>query len=201
MRAGPLGLLARSEDDLVRLAVAQSRITHCDTRCAAGAVAVAGAVALAVRSTAIESPAFLAELAGWVGRVDQGMAAAILELTRWVGFEPEEALTELHRQRLDPEASTLWRGITGHVAPSVLWSLYAFLRAPEDYGEAVWTAIAAGGDTDTTGAMTGAVSGARLGAAGLPWDLVVRLTDRGNWNAEALVGLARECAERVGADG
>jgi ADP-ribosylglycohydrolase len=44
----------------------------------------------------------------------------------------------------------------------VLWSLYSFLRSPEDYWETVCTAIAVGGDVDTTAAMAGAVSGAYL---------------------------------------
>src|SRR6266536_1238268 len=41
MRAGPIGLLARDTAELVELAVAQSRVTHADPLCAAGAIAVA----------------------------------------------------------------------------------------------------------------------------------------------------------------
>src|SRR5918998_2258603 len=51
MRAGPVGLLFF--DDLTLLAQAahnQGRITHRDPRCSAGAVAIAGAVALALRT-------------------------------------------------------------------------------------------------------------------------------------------------------
>jgi ADP-ribosylglycohydrolase len=201
MRAGPIGLLAPGPDELVRLALLQSGVTHAAPRCGAGAVAVAGAVALATRPGPISREAFLDELAGLVARADLAFAGAVRGLARWGGLDPEEALTELHRQRFDPEAPGHWRGITGHVEPSVLWSLYAFLRAPEDYGEAVWTAIAAGGDTDTTGAMTGAVSGARLGPAALPAPLVARVTDRGEWGARALIALAEACAARLGTAG
>jgi ADP-ribosylglycohydrolase len=197
MRAGPLGLLARDSDDLVQTAITSSRVTHGDYRCGAGAVAIAGAVALAGRPSPIERKEFLATLSPWVARADAALGGAVMGLARWGDLDPEAALVELHRQRLDPEADPEWRGITGHVGPSVLWSLYAFLRAPEDYGEAVWTAIAAGGDADTTGAMTGAMSGARLGPRALPANLVGRLNDRGEWGAEALTGLARDCAERV----
>ena len=197
MRAGPIGLLARDREDLVHLALAAGSVTHADSRCCAGAVAVAGAVALAAREGPIERPAFLTELAHWVEGVDRPFAEAIRELARWGELEPGAALDELHRQRLDPGASPHWRGITGHVVPSVLWSVYAFLRSPDDYGEAVWTAIRAGGDTDTTGAMSGAMSGARLGPAALPAPLVARLTDRGEWDFSALTALAQGCAKRV----
>jgi ADP-ribosylglycohydrolase len=197
MRAGPLGLLARDRDELVRLAQAASCVTHGNPRCAAGAVAVAGVVALADGYVAGDREAFLTELAALVGRVDRPFADAIGGLVRWGGLAPAAALTELHRLRLDPEAAPHWRGITGHVMPSVLWSLYAFLRAPDDYAEATWTAIATGGDTDTTGAMTGAMAGARLGPSALPEDLVRQLTDGGQWDAGALAALARGCAARV----
>jgi ADP-ribosylglycohydrolase len=43
-----------------------------------------------------------------------------------------------------------------------LWSIYAFLRAPDDYLDTVCVAIAAGGDVDTTAAMAGAIGGVRL---------------------------------------
>jgi ADP-ribosylglycohydrolase len=197
MRAGPLGLLVHNADELVRLATAASCITHADPRCAAGAVAVAGAVALAIRPGPVDPPDYLGELADWVGQVDRGFAHAIRDMVRWRNLEPKAALEELHRRRLDPDAAPHWRGITGHVMPSVLWSLYAFFRAPDDYAGATWTAIEAGGDTDTTGAMTGAISGARLGPGALPDMIVNRLSDRGAWNAKALTALACGCAERV----
>src|SRR6266511_1585520 len=198
MRAGPLGLLARDHAELTRWALAQSRVTHADPLCGAGAVAVAGAVVLGSRAAPIERAAFVIELADLVAPVDGSLGAAVRELSVWGGFEPGAALTELHRRRLDPGAAPHWRGITGHVGPSVLWSLYAFLRTPDDYLESVATAIAAGGDTDTTGAMTGAMSGARLGAPGLPADLLARVSDRGEWGEAALAGLGRDCVERLG---
>jgi len=76
----------------------------------------------------------------------------------------------------------------------VAWSLYAFLRTPDDYWTAVCTAIAVGGDTDTMAAITGAMAGARLGPAALPGRLVARLNDRGAWTAADLADLARDCA-------
>jgi len=79
------------------------------------------------------------------------------------------------------------------VIPSVLWSLYAFLRSPDDYWETVCTAIAVGGDTDTMAAIAGAISGARVGVAGLPQSLLSRVNDRGEWGPGELAELARSC--------
>jgi ADP-ribosylglycohydrolase len=61
----------------------------------------------------------------------------------------------------------------------------------------VCTAIEAGGDTDTMAARAGAISGARLGPAGLPAGLLARLNDRGGWGSEALTDLARRAARLV----
>jgi ADP-ribosylglycohydrolase len=105
-----------------------------------------------------------------------------------------EASRQLHQSNLDP-AYPEWQGISAFVITSVIWSLYAFLRSPDDYWETVCTAIAVGGDTDSTAAMAGAISGARGGPAVLPQNLLSRLTDRGEWGAGELTLLARDCAE------
>ncbi len=84
------------------------------------------------------------------------------------------------------------------MTPSLLWSLYAFLRSPDDYWETICTAIGVGGDTDTMAAIAGAISGARLGVEALPTELLGRLNDRGEWGADALVELANSCAAIVG---
>ena len=121
------------------------------------------------------------------------MAQAIRSLTDWKSMDPESAARHVHESGLDPGHSR-WQGISAFVIPSVCWSLYSFLRSPDDYWETVCTAIAVGGDTDTMAAMAGAISGARLGLNALPPDLRSRLTDRGSWGAEALLALARSCA-------
>jgi hypothetical protein len=46
---------------------------------------------------------------------------------------------------------------------------------------------------DTTAAMAGAISGARLGLAAVLQTLAHRLTDRGTWSLGELIGLADDC--------
>jgi ADP-ribosylglycohydrolase len=194
MRAGPLGLLfPGSPDDMLRAAREQSRITHLDPRCAAGAVAVAGAVALAAEPGSIHRGEFIEQLATWVAAEDASVADAVLGLARWASLPPAAAARHVHRIGLDPTQVPQRMGISAFVTPSVVWSLYAFLRSPDDYWTTVCTAIRVGGDTDTMAAIAGAVSGARLGLAALPVPLVERLNDRGTWRAEELAQVARNC--------
>jgi len=47
-------------------------------------------------------------------------------------------------------------------------ALYAYLRKPYSFNEAIIKALSLGGDTDTIGAMTGAIAGAKYGINGLP---------------------------------
>ncbi len=191
IRAAPLGLLYGDDPAaLVRVAVAQSRVTHQDRRCAAGAVAMAGAAALAARRGHIDPPAWLEELAGLVRPVDQGMAWAIELVRGWASLGPNEAARALHTAGLDPDARDPWLGVSAHVVPSVSWALYAFLRSPDSYWDVVCTAIGVGGDTDSMAAMAGALAGSRLGIGALPAGLVARLNDRGEWDGGALVELA-----------
>lgn len=168
-------------------------MTHQDPRCAAGAVAIAGAAALAAygRTTPRE---FVQQVAEWAAAEEPSVGASIRMLEQWLGLPPPAAARRLEEAGLDPGRARGWRGISSSVVPSVVWSLYAFLRSPDDWWEAVCVAIEVGGDTDTLAAMTGAIAGARHGPAALPASLLERLTDRGRWGAGELADLARACA-------
>jgi ADP-ribosylglycohydrolase len=191
MRAGPLGVLfAEDEAGLVATAVEQSLVTHRDARCAAGAVAVAGAVALGARPGPIQTAEFVTGVASLAAPVDESVSDAIRRLTEWAHLPPSEACRRMQQAGLDPASSDEWRGVSSLVTPSVVWSLYAFLQAPDDYWAAVCTAIEAGGDTDTMAAMTGAIAGARSGPESLPRTLLGRITDRGEWGTGRLAELA-----------
>jgi ADP-ribosylglycohydrolase len=194
MRAGPLGLLFPGRPEAMRQAVReQSRITHLDPRSTAGAVAVAGAVALASEPGPLDRDEFLERLATWTAPEDASVADAIRGLREWAGLAPDAAARQVHRAGLDPAHADAWMGISAFVTPSVVWSLYAFLHSPDDYWTTVCTAIRVGGDTDTMAAMAGAVSGARLGLDAMPAPLVEVLNDRGTWRAAELARIARDC--------
>jgi hypothetical protein len=136
---------------------------------------------------------FVSALAEWTGPFDPILADALGRMPEWVELAPEEAVPHISRIGLEPGYSDGWQAISPFVTTSVLWSLYSFLRTPDDYWEAIVTAIAVGGDVDTTAAMTGAISGARVGLEGVPPVLAKRLTDRGTWGYDELVELAMRC--------
>jgi ADP-ribosylglycohydrolase len=193
MRAGPLGILYWADPDrLAVVAVEQSRITHRDPRCAAGALAVARAVALAATREPIVPELFAEQVAEAVGPVDVSVADMVAEVGRWAEQPPDAVAREILERGLDVGAPPEWQGLSSFVTTSVCWSLYAFLRSPDVYWDAIGTAIAVGGDTDTLGAMTGAISGARVGLEGLPADLAALLTDRGAWGFKELRRLAED---------
>jgi ADP-ribosylglycohydrolase len=197
MRAGPLGLLLPEPQAMGRAAREQARITHLDPRCAAGAAAVARAVALAAARLPIDTAGFLTEVADCAEADEVSVGSAIRGLAEWMGLPPAMAARHIHESGLDPAHLDRWQGISAFVTPSLLWSLYAFLRSPDDYWETICTAIGVGGDTDTMAAIAGAISGARLGVGALPAELLGRLNDRGEWGADALVELASSCAAIV----
>ena len=114
------------------------------------------------------------------------------QLPGWVFVCPEEAVELISRAGLEPGYPDGWRGISPFVVSSVLWSLYSFLKSPEDYQETIRIAIAVGGDVDTTAAMAGAISGAHLGLGAVPSNLAERLTDQGSWGLDELERLAGE---------
>ncbi|CCQ74949.1 ADP-ribosylglycohydrolase family protein [Magnetospira sp. QH-2] len=200
MRAGPVGLFFHDDPEtLVRAALEQGLITHADTRCQAGSVAIAGAVALAMTEDEIVPRAFLKRLTQWTDPVDADMSDALMRLADWIGLTPEKALRFIARAGRPMNHRDMWLGIPPYVVGSVLWALYSFLRSPDDFRETLRTAVIVGGDVDTTGAMAGAISGARNGLDQIPWGMADRLNDQGTWTLQELMMLAEECQEMVAA--
>ncbi|UCF86900.1 MAG: ADP-ribosylglycohydrolase family protein [Nitrospiraceae bacterium] len=196
MRAGPVGLFFYDDPQkLIQAAHDQGRITHQDKRCSAGSVAIAGAVALALQQQPLDKQNFIEKLSMWTRTIDESTASHIQKLIQWILLSPEQAVHYISRAGLSHDYTDGWKGISPFVTGSVLWSLYSFLRTPDDYWQTVCTAIAVGGDVDTTAAMAGAVSGAYLGVEELPMHLSHRLTDQGGWGYDELVTLANTCHE------
>ncbi|NWF76038.1 MAG: ADP-ribosylglycohydrolase family protein [Nitrospirae bacterium] len=198
MRAAPIGLIFFDNPKaLIQAAHDQGRITHKDLRCSAGAVAVSGAVAIVLKNKQIDGESFINSLCDLTGEIDTDFTSELQKLKQWSLLPPREAVLFISRAGIDPEyiEEDGWRGITPFVISSVLWSLYCFIRTPDDYWQTICTAISAGGDVDTTASMAGAISGAYLGLGAIPSEPAHQLTDRGNWKFDELVELAHKCYE------
>lgn len=168
MRAAPAGVAASpSLERTAELAAAQARVTHAHPEGIDGAVAIATAVAALVAAPAGSAP-------GETLRpiLDHVTTAALRDpLQRVLDASGAPARLEV--------ASEVGSGIAAR--ESVPAAVAAFLAAaevaPGSGEEVLVTAVCLGGDTDTVGAMAGALAGAHLGHAGFPPRLADRLED------------------------
>ncbi|MHB8895256.1 MAG: ADP-ribosylglycohydrolase family protein [Candidatus Geothermincolia bacterium] len=156
MRAGPIGLRYFAEEPgLYKAAVDQALITHTDSRAVAGSAAVAYAVGAGIRDEGGLDRARLArDIAGFVSRLNPEMSARIAGLADYLDASPEEGFA--------------YTGNGGVATETVPGALFAFLRSPYDFEETVVSAVNAGGDADSLGAIAGAVSGSFNGLASIP---------------------------------
>ncbi len=157
MRVAPVGVFYRSNPArLKEVAARSSLITHAHNLGKEGAALQAGAIALATNlepSAAFNRRDFLAGLISYVTegiyREKLGWIAKLLETP-----DKGRVITEL--------------GNGVEAFNSVPAAVYSFLSQPDSFARAVLYAISLGGDTDTIGAMTGAISGAYLGLEAIP---------------------------------
>lgn len=193
MRAAPIGLFFWDDPEaLIAAAHDQGRITHQDPRCSAGAIAIAGATATVINQRQVDPASLCSTLSRMTREFDPVLAEALRELPGWVVHPPHRAVEAIASIGVEPSYTDGWEGISPFVTSSVLWSLYSVLRSPDDYWEAVCTAIAVGGDVDTTAAMAGAISGAVVGLHGIPLEPARLVTDQGDWGYDRLVQLAHD---------
>jgi poly(ADP-ribose) glycohydrolase ARH3 len=167
MRVAPVGILYHDDPERLRsVAYGQSQITHAHELGKEGAALQAYAVALAVSadpSSELETSAFLGELKDFTRS----------EVYRRKLEATEGLLDEEDRLRV---VRKLGNGIEAQ--NSVPTAIYSFLRSPKSFEESLLYAISLGGDTDTIGAMTGAISGAYHGVEVIPERWKARLERR-----------------------
>ncbi len=163
MRVAPIGaMFAESPHRLDDFVNAATRITHTDSRALTGAKAVALLVAWTVRDDLCERPGIddLVNLLQSAGPDD----AEWLELV--------DAIREAHRQQdtVDKFAVDLGlqAGVTGYVYHTVPVAAYAWFRHFGDFEKTLTSVLDCGGDTDTAGAIVGALAGAVVGDEGIP---------------------------------
>lgn len=199
MRAGPVGYLSVSREQMIRIADDSARVTHLDMRSRAAAVLVALVVREAIRhGPTASSPAWFDALARAVDAQDPLLADGVRKMPEWLRGDPATVCDEITGWTKPPVGAAHrfdeWRGISPFATPSVLYALFAYVRAPADPEEVLRVAVAVGGDVDTVAAMAGAMVGAAVGLGGLTPRLsrwAKRLNDRGAFGLEDLVVVAR----------
>lgn len=157
MRIAPVGVFYYDDPlKLKEVAYKSSQITHTHELGREGAALQAFAVALATGTNPSPKFQFDKFLARLMDSIEHDIYKHKLKSIKKLCGEKD-------RSRVVQE---LGHGIE---APnSVPTAIYSFLSHPHSFEEAVIYAISLGGDTDTIGAMTGAISGAYLGVEAIP---------------------------------
>ena len=185
MRCAPLAIRWMGDDvDLARNTALSVVVTHADPRCVWSAVVVNLAVAMLLRGEAVEVPGLVARSQQTAARLGDSLADFGV-----AGAVPEAVL----------EACSISNGITpadlvldGHDMGYTLKAMQVALWCADqaaDFEEALVAVVSAGGDTDTNGAVAGAVLGARFGLNAIPSRWRRRLAEA-RQGREPLEGLA-----------
>lgn len=105
-----------------------------------------------------------------------GIAESLVECKGFNGEDMAEAINMLGNDSSAPN--------------SVPTAIYSFISHSNNFEDAVTFAVSLGGDTDTIGAMTGAISGAYHGKSGIPqrWLDVLENGEKGRDYIEDLAG-------------
>ncbi|SIN71607.1 ADP-ribosylglycohydrolase [Singulisphaera sp. GP187] len=141
---------------------ALAQVTHRDERAIEGALYVAELTAACIRST------------------QETSAAACQQEARQVVTHPElgqaiDRARQLALKGVSHEAAARSCGTSGYVVQTLAFATFCFVRQGPDPLPVLSDAIAAGGDTDSIGAILGAWLGALHGESGLPIDLINRI--------------------------
>jgi ADP-ribosylglycohydrolase len=154
MRVAPVGLLNyRHPERIYEDARLSSIMTHKHPETISGAIAVAFMVARAATGE-LNTDTIIDEVMELIG---PGAVANNLQTAKRLlsaDVSTESALEEI--------------GTSGWVVHTVAAAAYCFLKTPNDFERSVIAAVMGGDDADTTGAVTGGISGAYNGVEAIP---------------------------------
>ena len=214
MRVGPLGAFYHDRRlvDFRSAVFTSAWITHTDPRALAGAFMIAYSVVHAINQgdqfrpdrylrelyTAVQDAEKAIRRRYWhpdLGvdrKTCQHVSEAIRRLGGWLKRDTNDAIEAISRfaQR---RTSLPTHALSSFVLGSGITAVYLFARYFEDLEEALIVAVNLGGDTDSIGAMVGAMAGALHGYSALParWR-------EGLCNHDAIYARAEALARREG---
>jgi ADP-ribosyl-[dinitrogen reductase] hydrolase len=181
MRSALLGVCFGHDARLLGALVHRStRITHTDPKAEIGALAVAVAAYVASSAPEVTADAFRDAFMAVVDAISTesetdphpaGLGKEFRVATdEFLHLFDGAARSAASGESTHAFAESLGqrRGVTGYVYHTVPAVLQTWLRFPEDYRQGVTAIIRAGGDTDSTAAIVGALIGARVGPDGIP---------------------------------
>lgn len=153
MRAAPLGVFYRNDLELLNVvAKLDASITHNSLEAKMGSVAIATATALFYKNDTSKEQI----LDKVIGVLNESIVRNKLQVVKYHldnKTPPNEAVQNI--------------GVRGYVPETVAAALYCVL-ANDNYKDTVIMAVKAGGDTDTTAAIAGAMAGTLYGLDAIP---------------------------------
>ncbi len=162
MRSAMIGALFYDETEKRRTYVkAATEISHSDPKALTGALALAEISAWAIRNPQAPRPEWRSfyELLQSCG-IDKDWQALLTELKQ--AHIANLSVADFAAKVAAPQA------VSGYVYHSVPVVLYAWYQHYGDFAAGLEAMMRCGGDTDTTAAMLGAISGAVVGECGIP---------------------------------
>ena len=194
MRIAPIGVFYHDDSEQLRdIAYRASMITHAHPLGMEGGAMQAYAIARAVRTPAgmLDREHFLNDLQAFARSHPEHRG-----LRDDVDIYHKKINRIQHLLEGNPTShkvvDTLGNNITSF--DSVPTSIYSFLAHHSSFEEAVVYAVNLGGDTDTIGAMTGAISGAYHGYENIPTRWLEKL-ENGSKGRDYVIGLAERLYE------
>lgn len=169
VRAPIVGAAIDDLECLQRLVCASTRITHTDPKAQYGALAVALASRMARQNETVAGSDFLNHLRAWLGTDGDELVSLIQSVV--CSVENGQSTIAF------AESIGLAEGVSGYVYHSVPVSIHAWLSNQRDFSAAIRQVVGCGGDTDSTGAITGGIVGASVGRAGIPKEWIDRLCE------------------------
>ena len=197
MRSALLGVAFDDRDPLLVMHVAAcTMLTHTDPKAECGALAVALAARASMRGE--DAAQYLLHLRRFAAPFGQAGQELVMLL------EGAAASVSRNEPTVTFAASIgCGKEVSGYMYHSVPVALHAWLAHPRDLEAALAAAIRCGGDTDTVGAITGAIVGAGVGPAGIPAPRLEALWDwpRGpRWIERAARNAIDAVEKRAGLD-
>ncbi len=172
MRVAPIGAFFAAApaqlDDYVRRS---TLLTHRDDRARVAALAVARIAAWSLREAPTRRPPLdrFVELLESAGEADPEWRRLVQNLRR--AAESDLSVAGLAQQL------GLERGVTGYSYHTVPIASYAWFRHFGDFRASLISVFECGGDTDTVGAIVGALAGSAVGEAGIPTEWIDGIAD------------------------
>ena len=171
MRTAPITAMFPDNAEKRRLfTTAQTRVTHADPKALTATLAITELAALLLQSDRPPSQeAVMRTLAEIPSDAEWG---GILEMVDIIAHKNRSIADLLERIGGNPK-----KGVSGYVYQTVPAVVLAGLKNDWDFKSTITELIEAGGDTDTTAAIAGALCGAFGGTESIPSDWIRKLSD------------------------